>query len=95
MDPYDSPLRVPYSSPCNPFTHSLLRSRRRSTHMLLVLVTGRNDKHIAMINPRTMSHVFSPFEIDAIQGPKHQTLEDDGYNERLGFLDLALELSIK
>ena len=30
MDPYDSPLRVPYSnySPYNPFPHSLLRPRQ-------------------------------------------------------------------
>ena len=26
MDPYDGPLRSPYSSPKNPFLHSLLRT---------------------------------------------------------------------
>ena len=28
MDPYDSPLRVPYSSTYNPLPHSLLRTRQ-------------------------------------------------------------------
>ena len=30
MDPYDSLLRSPYSSPNNPFPHSLLRARESS-----------------------------------------------------------------
>ena len=29
MDAYDSPLRVPYSSPYNPLPHSLLRTRQQ------------------------------------------------------------------
>ena len=43
MDPYDSPIKVPYSSPNNPFPHSLLR-----TSQYWARATGEQPPELAM-----------------------------------------------
>ena len=43
MDPYDSPIRSPYSSRNNPFPHSLLRTRQMSLRCKLATVSSRKD----------------------------------------------------
>ena len=47
MDPYDSPLRVPYGSPYNPFPHSLLRTRQKN--MLFLGLLGSLTEGVSMI----------------------------------------------
>ena len=51
MDPYESPIKVPYSSPNNPVLHSLLRTREPEA----ALVSGGDEDLKSSHRPRAWS----------------------------------------